>query len=123
MALPLIAWAGIGLASLAGYKLLGGSSERYLGDKAKVGDVVFVAPSFLSQATLPQLPPGTLYVGIKVEGGDRERVQGGIVAFGDQMLPTTGVGSFVVQRKDIFKIMRDGKVIAFQPGAKIGAEG
>lgn len=121
MALPLVPLALAGLAGWAGWKMLGPGS-RFLGDKAKVGDTVFVAPSFLSQASLPQLPPGTLYVMIKVKGEDKERVQGPIVGFGDQPIPAE-LGTYVVQRKDIFKVMRDGKVIAFGAGAKIGAEG
>jgi hypothetical protein len=122
MPLPLIAWVGLAALGYGGYKAFSGASNRFPGDAAKVGDDVFVAPSFLSQATLPVLPPGTIYVIITVKGGDSERVQGPITGFGDQKIPGE-VGSFVVQRKDIFKVMRGGKVIAFQPGAKVGAEG
>ena len=123
MALPLIAWAGIGLASLAGYRMLKGrSGMKYPGDQAKVGDDIYVAPAFLPASNLPPLPPGTLYVIINVKGADSSRLQGPIVGIGDQKIPAE-VGAFVVQRNQPFKVVRNGKIIAENPGAKVGAEG
>jgi len=98
-----------------GYKLFFEKPKaRFAGDLAQTGDVVSVAPSFLSQATLPQMPPGTISVDVKVLGGDAERVQGPIVAFGDK--PTPEFGTFVVQRNTIFRVKRNGRTVADSPG-------
>lgn len=131
MPFPLLGWAALAGAGWTGYKLFGEKTTKEVesaigagppGNAAQVGDDVYVSPAFLSQATLPPLPPGTLYVIINVKGADAARLQGPIVGFGDQKIPSE-LGSFVVQRTDPFKVVRNGKAIAFQPGAKIGAEG
>lgn len=112
-----LAIAALALGGLWGsFKLLG-EKKRFVGDYAQTGDEVLVHPSFLSQATLPKLPPGTLWVAIKVQGGDRDRVQGPIVGWQQPNTSTTlhipaALGSFVVQRKDIFRVVRDGRAIA-----------
>jgi hypothetical protein len=111
-----IAWALAIGAVWAGWKLFQSATHRFVGDYAKTGDEVLVHPQFLASPPTT-LPSGTLWVAIKVLGGDKERVQGPIVGWqqpGTQntMRIPAAVGSFVVQRNTIFRVIRDGKTIA-----------
>lgn len=109
------------LAGLAGWgalKLFKSATARFVGDHAKIGDEVLVHPQFLGpNAAQLKLQPGTLWVAIKVAGADKERLQGPVVGW---QLPGTStthripaaLGSWLVERKAVFRVIRDGKTIA-----------
>lgn len=107
MIVPVLA----GVAALfAGYKLFIEKKPRFVGDLAKVGDDVQVSVNNLSQNNkdLPKMPADATFVLVKVKGADADRLQGPIVAFGNVRIPAE-IGSFVVHRVLVDKVIRNGK--------------
>ena len=122
---PLL-WALVGaVTAWGGYKVLKKEPNaiRFVGDLAVKGDEIEVSPAFLSGQLPPEMPKTTTFVIVKVLGGDKDRIQGPIVGWQD--LPKTAypVGSFVVQRKDLYKVTRDGKILGNAVGATVTGEG
>jgi hypothetical protein len=114
---PLALAALAGTAAWGGWKLLQKANTRFVGDVAKVGDEVLVHPQFVPNSAQLKLAPGTLWVAIKVAGVDKERLQGPVVGWQQPGTSTTfripaAVGSFVVTRQSVFRVIRDGKTIA-----------
>lgn len=103
----------LAIAAYAGYKTFVEKKPRYVGDLAKTGDEVVLSVNNLMQNNKqydPKMaPPGTDFVTIEVQGGDADRVQGPIVAFGALRIPAK-VGQFVVHRVLVDKVIRGGKV-------------
>lgn len=109
------------LAGVAGWgalKLYKDASARFPGDHAKIGDEVLVHPQFIGEnASQLKLQPGTLWVAIKVVGADKERLQGPVVGWHQVGTSNTvrvpaALGSWMVERRAVFRVIRDGKTIA-----------
>lgn len=124
--LGLLYGAGVALAAYAGYQLFG-QKHRYVGDLAQKGDLVQVSVNNLAQVnksvSAANFPAGTDTVLIRVDGAQGDVLQGPIVAYGPRnkevQLPTAGIGSFLVHRVIVDKVIRNGKsaTAATGPGA------
>jgi len=116
---PLAIAALIGAGLFGGWKLLAPKATiRFVGDYAKIGDTIQVAPDFLMTSQQIPWPKGKpLWVAIEVLGADKDRIQGPIVGY--EYLPQipAKLGSFTVMRSAIFKVIRNGKTVADAPGA------
>jgi len=116
---PIVYGLGAALAGWFGYKFL--TKPRFVGDLAKPGVIasadqveVTVADLMRSNASAVigsnpgQIPTGTASVLVAVLGADKNTLQGPIVAFGSVPLPAP-LGSVLVPRKDVQKVIRGGK--------------
>ncbi len=104
----------LGAAALYGAaKLLSGEKPRFVGDRAEKGDIVEVHPAFLTG--VPSNMTNALFVQVRIDGLTKDALQGPIVGFqGAPHTPdsTQAIGSFVVKRSDVYKVIRNGKTIA-----------
>jgi hypothetical protein len=101
-----------------GYKVFFDKPKRFVGDLAQVGDEVVVSVNNLTQQNknLPVMPADTASVTVEVQGVDADRLQGPIVAFGPLRIPAK-LGSFVVHRVIVEKVIRGGKVATSVTGS------
>jgi hypothetical protein len=113
--LPLIVAAAAGIGGWEYWKHKT-PAARYVGDLAKAGDTVEVSVPDLIKANASislgaaagQIPSGTLTVLVLVQGASKDTLQGPLTAFGTAALPSP-LGSVVVNRADVTKVMRGGK--------------
>lgn len=113
MALPLIAWVlGVPAVGYGIKKLFFDKKARFLGDLAQIGDDVEIpVPNLIvnnRSIDANMFPPGTNSVMVYVQGANAELLQGPIRAIGAVPLPAA-IGSVVVNRQDVTKIVRQGK--------------